>query len=92
MPGDRIPHSTIAYSGDGYRTITINQMINKITASAPIMFMGTLVLALGTISAAVVVPKVLDAAAAKQCLSNDWPAESHAAHIEWCKDNGYKTN
>ena len=56
------------------------------------MFMGTLVLALGTISAAVVVPKVLNAAAAKQCLANDWPAESHAVHIEWCEYNGYKTN
>ena len=66
-------------------------MINKITASAPIMFMGTLVLALGTISAGVVVPKVLEAATAKQCLANDWPAESHAVHIEWCEYNGYKT-
>ena len=66
--------------------------ISRVTASAPIMFIGTLVLALGTISTAVVLPKVLEGQARKQCLNNDWPAESHAVHMEFCKSYGYPTN
>jgi hypothetical protein len=66
--------------------------ISKITASAPIMFMGTLVLALGTISAGVVLPKLLESQTRNQCQLNDWPAESHAVHIEFCEMHGYPTN
>jgi hypothetical protein len=56
------------------------------------MFIGTLVLALGTISAGVVLPKVLEGQARKQCLNHDWPAESHAVHMEFCQTYGYPTN
>ena len=56
------------------------------------MFISTLVLALGTISAAVVLPKVLEGHARKQCLNHDWPAESHAVHMEFCQTYGYPTN
>ena len=56
------------------------------------MFIGTLVLALGTISAAVVLPKVLEGATRKQCLNHDWPAKSHAVHMEFCQAYGYPTN
>ena len=56
------------------------------------MFIGTLVLALSTISAAVVLPKVLEGAARKQCLNHDWPVESHAVHMEFCQTYGYPTN
>ena len=66
--------------------------ISKVSVSAPIMFIGTLVLALGTISAAVVLPTVLEGATRKQCLNNDWPADKHAAHIEFCQFHGYPTN
>ena len=66
--------------------------LSKITASAPIMFAGTLVLALSTISAAVVVPKVLEGQARKQCINQDWPAHQHAAHIDFCITYGYPTN
>jgi hypothetical protein len=66
--------------------------ISKAFASAPIMFIGTLVLALGTISTAVVLPKVLEGATRKQCLNNDWPVESYAVHMEFCQSYGYPTN
>ncbi len=66
--------------------------ISRASASAPIMFIGTFVLALGTISAAVVLPKVLEGAARKQCLNHDWPVESHAVHMEFCKTYDYPTN
>ena len=66
--------------------------ISKVTASAPIMFIGTLVLALGTITAAVVLPTVLEGATRKQCLNNDWPADKHAVHMEFCQTYGYPTN
>ena len=66
--------------------------ISRASASAPIMFIGALVLALGTISAAVVLPKVLEGATRKQCLNHDWPAESHAVHMEFCQAYGYPTN
>lgn len=56
------------------------------------MFIGTVVLALSTISAAVVVPKVLEGQARKQCKLSDWPAHQHAAHIKFCQSNGYPTN
>ena len=66
--------------------------ISRASASAPIMFIGTLVLALSTISAAVVLPKVLEGQARKQCLNHDWPAESHAVHMDFCQTYGYPTN
>ena len=66
--------------------------ISRASASAPIMFIGTLVLALSTISAAVVLPKLLEGATRKQCLNNDWPADKHAVHMEFCQTYGYPTN
>ena len=66
--------------------------ISRVTASAPIMFIGTLVLALGTISTAVVLPKVLEGATRKQCLNHDWPADKHAVHMEFCQSYSYPTN
>ncbi len=56
------------------------------------MFIGTLVLALGTISATVVLPKVLEGATRKQCLNHDWPADKHAVHMEFCQSYGHPTN
>ena len=90
MPGDQIPWSVIATIP--WHLLHIIMSISKITASAPIMFMGTLVLALSTISAAVIVPKVLEGQTRKQCKLNDWPAESHAVHMEFCQSHGYPTN
>ena len=66
--------------------------ISRASASAPIMFIGTLVLALGTISTAVVLPTVLEGATRKQCLNQNWPAEKHAVHMEFCQLHGYPTN
>jgi long-subunit fatty acid transport protein len=60
-------------------------MINKITA------IGTLAIAIGTISAAVVLPGVLEVQGANHCLANDWPAESHEKRIKWCEYHGFKT-
>jgi len=66
--------------------------ISRASASAPIMFIGTLVLALGTISTAVVLPKVLEGQARKQCITRDWSPEAHAAHMDFCQTYGYPTN
>lgn len=73
-------------------TMKIMNSIAKITASAPVMFVGTLVLALSTISAATIVPSILEGQARKQCKLNDWPAESHAVHMEFCKAHNYPTS
>jgi hypothetical protein len=34
----------------------------------------------------------INEATAKQCLSHDWPATQHSAHMEWCATNNYPTN
>jgi len=34
----------------------------------------------------------LDKATAVQCIQHDWPAAAHQVHMDWCADNGYKTN
>jgi len=34
----------------------------------------------------------LEAATKAQCSTQDWPAEMHAAHMEFCKEYGYSTN
>lgn len=69
-----------------------NIMFTNFLASARITFIGTLVLALGSISAAVVLPKVLEGEARKQCITRDWSPEAHAVHMEFCKTYGYPTN
>lgn len=66
-------------------------MFNKCLADGRLVFISTLLLALSTISAAVVLPTVLEAATRKQCLNNDWPAEKHAVHMDFCKTYGYAT-
>jgi hypothetical protein len=33
---------------------------------------------------------MLDMAAAKQCLTHDWPATADQIHKEWCVYSGYK--
>ena len=60
----------------------------EFTKSAPVMFIGTTMLALTTILAGTLVTS-LDQATARQCASHNWPADAHDAHIEWCRDNGY---
>jgi len=66
-------------------------MMNKFLADGRLVFISTLLLALSTISAAVVLPTVLEAATRKQCLNHDWPAEKHAVHLEFCQSYGYST-
>ena len=88
--GGAIPPTTIATIQ--WHLLHHIMFISRASASAPIMFIGTLVLALSTISAAVVLPKVLEGAARKQCLNHDWPVESHAVHMEFCQSYGYPTN
>ncbi len=34
----------------------------------------------------------LDQATAQQCLTRDWPAYQHAAHMDFCTSYGYPTN
>jgi hypothetical protein len=67
-------------------------MFTNVLASARVTFIGTLVLALGSISAAVVLPKVLEGQTRKQCITRDWSPEAHAVHMEFCKTYGYPTN
>jgi hypothetical protein len=35
---------------------------------------------------------LLDQATAQQCLTRDWPAHQHAAHMDFCTSYGYPTN
>ena len=69
-------------------------MFNNIFKSAPATFITLTSLALIAISAATVhnSVKTLNAATAKQCMMNDWPAADHDIHVEWCLDNGYQVN
>ncbi len=67
-------------------------MFTNVLASARVTFIGTLVLTLGSISAAVVLPKVLEGQTRKQCITRDWSPEAHAIHMEFCKTYGYPTN
>ena len=34
----------------------------------------------------------LDEATKLQCQTHDWPKAAHQIHMNWCADNGYKTN
>jgi len=34
----------------------------------------------------------LDQATTKQCREHAWPKAAHQIHMDWCADNGYKTN
>ena len=31
----------------------------------------------------------LDKQTAEQCITHDWPADSHALHVNWCRTAGY---
>ena len=66
------------------------KFINRKWADPEFSFIALLLLALGTISAAVVTPTILEAQARKQCLNWDWPSDQHQAHIEFCQYNGYE--
>ena len=68
----------------------MRKYLNSKLADPGFMFIGLLSLALGTISAAVVTPTILEAQARKQCLNWDWPSDQHQAHIEFCQRNGYE--
>ena len=63
--------------------------LNSKAADPRFMFISLLLLALGTISAAVVAPTFIEAATRKQCLNRDWPLDQTQAHIEFCHSNGY---
>lgn len=34
----------------------------------------------------------IDEATKLQCQTHDWPKAAHQIHMDWCADNGYKTN
>ena len=67
-------------------------MIKRIFTSAPLTFMCISGLTMFTLGTATVNTSIqsLEAATAKQCMTNDWPADKHQIHIDWCLDNGYK--
>ena len=56
------------------------------------MFIGTVLLALGTISSAVMLPTYLEAKAREQCAYKLWPKSKEQAMVTWCEFNGYKVN
>ena len=66
------------------------KFINRKWADPEFSFIALLLLALGTISAAVVTPTILEAQARKQCLNHDWPAHQHQNHVKFCQYNGYE--
>ena len=55
-------------------------------------FILTIVIAIGAGIASQVGVHMLDQAAAKQCREHAWPKAAHQIHMDWCADNGYKTN
>ena len=68
----------------------MRKYLNSKLADPGFMFIGLLSLALGTISAAVVTPTILEAQARKQCLNHDWPPHQHQNHVKFCQYNGYE--
>ncbi len=67
-------------------------MINKLLASPGFMFISTLLLALGTITSATVLPTYLEAKAREQCAYKLWPKSKEQAMVTWCHSNGYTVN
>ena len=68
----------------------MRKYLNSKLADPGFMFIGLLSLALGTITAAVVTPTILEAMARKQCLNHDWPPHQHQEHVKFCQYNGYE--
>ena len=66
------------------------KFINRKWADPGFSFITLLLLALGTISTAVVAPTIIEAMQRKQCLNHDWPLDQHQAHIKFCQSNGYE--
>jgi len=64
--------------------------INDKLADPRFMFIGLLSLALGSITAGIVTPVIIEGQDRKQCLTQDWPAHQHQASVEFCQYNGYE--
>ena len=74
-----------------YLSFTVLNAINKFTADPGKMFIALLLLAVSTLSAPFVIGAMLEGATRKQCLTRDWPADKHAAHMTFCETYGYPT-
>ena len=82
MPGDQIPHSVLPRTERGLHTT-----VTKVQFS-----ILTIVIAVGAGIASQVGVHMLDRATAEQCRKHAWPEAAHQIHMDWCADNGYKTN
>ena len=74
-----------------YLSFTVLKSINEFTADPGKMFIALLLLALSTLSAPFVIGAMLEGATRKQCLTRDWPADKHSAHMTFCETYGYPT-
>lgn len=79
------------FSLSTYLSLTVLNAINKFTADPSKMFIALLLLALSTLSAPFVISAMLEGATRKQCLTRDWPADKHTAHMTFCETYGYPT-
>ena len=66
------------------------KFINRMWADPGVSFITLLLLALGTISAAVVTPTIHEAMQRKQCAERDWPLDKEQAMLQHCQYNGYE--
>ena len=86
MPGDRISHSTITHSGDGYRT---QQEIPVTTNKGLLIYLAFM---LGMIPVSTTFAHHLDEITAQQCKTHAWPEHQHQAHMAFCAKEGHLIN
>jgi hypothetical protein len=62
-------------------------MRNPFTAIALGLFIGTgVVVSVNSVNGTLA---RLEAATSEQCRNQDWPADAHQIHIDWCVNEGY---
>ena len=63
--------------------------INSALADPRFMFLSLLLLGLGCISTAVVIPPIVEVEFRKQCANRDWPLHQDQAHVDDCHAEGH---